>query len=276
MDLHGLDITSVFSEVEKEQLYIIPTNAEIKFVVFQIISMESPRHDGLGAGFYKSIWEIIVNDLCISIQSFFQNHEFPSGINHTLIALILKKEDAQTPADYRPISFCTSHYKIIAKVLANRMKLFLDKCIAPQQSAFIPGRSITDNAVITHEVIHILNKITGNCGYVALKLVLAKACDKMEWPFLLQIMRPFGFLDIFLNWIRVCSQLCHTQLSLMGSVQDMFALLVVYGKVVLSLHIYFYSSHISYLDIYTNCNINKNSWDSIWQKRGKNYSLMLC
>jgi hypothetical protein len=60
--------------------------------------------------------------------------------------------------DLRPISLCNVLYKMVSKLLANRLKLFIDKCISPEQSAFIEGRSIIDNALITIKIIHAMKR----------------------------------------------------------------------------------------------------------------------
>ncbi|PNX63931.1 ribonuclease H, partial [Trifolium pratense] len=74
---------------------------------------------------------------------------------------------------------------MISKVLANRLNICLDKCVFQEQSAFVEGRSILDNALISIEVIHALKrKTTGRIGELALKIDISKAYDKVDWGFL--------------------------------------------------------------------------------------------
>ena len=82
-------------------------------------------------------------------------------INHTLIALIPKVDNPSSTAQFRPISLCNSFYKIIAKILDNRMRPILKKIIDPVQSAFVPKRSIHDNILLTHEIMNKFKNMKG-------------------------------------------------------------------------------------------------------------------
>lgn len=86
--------------------------------------------------------------------------------------------------EYRPISICNVIYRIIAKTIANRLKLILDHVISPTQSAFMPNRLITDNIIIGHECFHKIRHCKNKKhGLVVLKLDISKAYDMVEWSF---------------------------------------------------------------------------------------------
>ncbi|GAU34127.1 hypothetical protein TSUD_66060 [Trifolium subterraneum] len=107
--------------------------------------------------------------------------------------------------DLRPISLCNVLYKMISKVLANRLKCCLDKCVSQEQSAFVEGRSIIDNALIAIEVIHALKrKIQGRTGELALKIDISKVYGKVDWGFLRGVMTKMGFSDVWIRWVMMC------------------------------------------------------------------------
>lgn len=108
-------------------------------------------------------------------------------------------------ADLQPIALCNLLYKILAKALANRLKLLLNNIISEYQSAFVPEMMITDNIIVAYETQHFLKrKRQGKEGYVALKVDMSKAYDRGEWNYLRAIMQHLGFCTRWINWIMEC------------------------------------------------------------------------
>ena len=95
-----------------------------------------------------------------------------------------KKISCFLPSDYRPISLCNVIYKLIAKCLANRLKPHLPDYIHPTQQAFIEGRRISDNVIVAQEITHSFALSTWKEKAFMLKIDLAKAFDRLEWPFI--------------------------------------------------------------------------------------------
>lgn len=125
--------------------------------------------------------------------------------NSTLIALIPKTKALRRVSDYRPISLCNVSYKIITKVIANRLKNVLNNLISETQSAFISGRVISDIIVFGHECIHAMKKKRkGVGGMTTLKLDMSKAYDHVEWVFLEKLMRKMGFEKWWVDLVTDC------------------------------------------------------------------------
>lgn len=142
---------------------------------------KSPGPDGMTPGFYQNHWAILEPDVTTFILDCLNNNNVPPSLNDTTIVLIPKKTAPDSVTDLRPIALCNVVYKIIAKVLANRMKKILGEIISENQSAFVPERLISDNILIAAEIGHFLhNKRNGSTGWTGLKLDMAKAYDRME------------------------------------------------------------------------------------------------
>lgn len=107
--------------------------------------------------------------------------------------------------DLRPISLCNVVYKILAKILVNRLQRVLPKCISKEHSGFISGRTILDNVMVATEIIHYLKcKTGGRKGEAALKIDINKAYDRVEWGYLFAIMERLGFDQQWIVWMRTC------------------------------------------------------------------------
>ena len=105
----------------------------------------------------------------------------------------------------RPISLCNVLYKIIAKVLTMRLRRVIMAVINPNQSTIVQGRQIHDNILVVHEILHSLKQgVDGVEGSMAIKLDMAKTYDRVEWPFLLEVMLKLAFHPKFCDWIREC------------------------------------------------------------------------
>ena len=117
-----------------------------------------------------------------AVLDFLNNGHMLPDINHTYIVLIPKVKNLEKMSDFRPISLCNVIYKIISKVLANRLKQVLPNIISRIQSAFVPGHLITDNVLLAYETLHTMHcRKKGKKGYMALKLDVSKAYDRVEW-----------------------------------------------------------------------------------------------
>ena len=116
-----------------------------------------------------------------SIWDFFKRYHPLKEENHTFIALVPKQLGPFDVNHFRPISLCNIIYKIISKILANRLKPLLHNIISPFQSAFVPTRNIQDNSILARELLHSLKSKRGRGGLMVLKIDIKKAFDRIEW-----------------------------------------------------------------------------------------------
>ena len=129
----------------------------------------------------------------------------PEGVNDTCIVLIPKVSHPSKLQEFRPISLCNVIYKVVSKCLVNRLRPLLQDIISPSQSAFIPGRMITDNALIAFECLHAISSNSDDrSSFCAYKLDLSKAYDRVDWGFLNKVLLKLGFQSEWVQRVMRC------------------------------------------------------------------------
>ena len=157
------------------------TADEIKAALFQMGPTKALGPDGMNAIFYQKFWHIVGDNVVSAVLEFLNTGYMPPALNHTFIVLIPKIKNPVKVSDFRPIILCNVIYKIIANVLANRLKQILLQIISPTQIAFMLGRLITDNMLVAYEALHTMHgKKKGKIGTLAMKLDISKAYDRVE------------------------------------------------------------------------------------------------
>jgi hypothetical protein len=131
-----------------------------------------------------------------AILLFFTSGCLLPNFNSNIIALIPKTNNEDTVEQFRPISIANFKFKVICKILADRLSSIMPAIISIQQRGFIKGRSIKDCICLSSEVVNVLHKKTFG-GNLALKIHMAKAFDIIYWCFLLKVLKSFGFSDLF-------------------------------------------------------------------------------
>lgn len=177
-------------------------------VVAALASMhpcKSPGPDGCPALFYKQHWATVGDDICRVVLEFLNDGVLPHGLNHTNVVLIPKVPNLCEMKDFRPISLCNVSYKLISKALSNRLKSILPLIIDGNQSAFIPGRLITNTNVLSSKIFHFMNHNQAKKRrYMAMKLDMSKAYDRIEWDFLAGVMAKMGFPCRWIDRVMSC------------------------------------------------------------------------
>ncbi|KAA3454599.1 Retrovirus-related Pol polyprotein LINE-1 [Gossypium australe] len=160
------------------------SNEEIKRAIFDMAPLKAPGSDGYHALFFQSQWDILGNDVCQWVKGVFDGRPIEAELNNTLIVLIPKKESPEDFSQFRPISLCSVLYKLVMKVIANRFKVIFPKLISQEQAGFIAGRNIVDNIILAQEVIHSMRCNRKGRKWMAVKLDLEKAYDRVSWDFI--------------------------------------------------------------------------------------------
>lgn len=176
------------------------SKGEIKQALFAMGPLKAPGPDGLNPLFYQSQWEVLGDFIVEKVRCMFVSEEEVRKVNDTNIVLIPKSEHPENIKDFRPISLCNVIYKILTKVLAVRLRGIMPKIISPNQCSFVPGRLGTDNIIVVQEVIHSMSMKKGNLGFMAIKIDLEKAYDRVRWSFIMKCLEelwlPPNLLDI--------------------------------------------------------------------------------
>eukprot|EP00253_Pinus_taeda_P032686 PITA_32686 len=175
------------------------TMEEVEEAVRNMPNDKAPGPDGFTINFYKACWNIVKQDIWEIVEDSRRSKTILKSLNSTFIALVPKVEEANTPEKFRPIALCNVIYKIISKVIANRVKMILPGIISQEQSGYMEGRQILDNILLAQEMIHSLHsrKEVG----MLMQLDLSKAYDKVSWTYLEAILEAFGFSKQWIKWI---------------------------------------------------------------------------
>ncbi|KAK3220120.1 hypothetical protein Dsin_014090 [Dipteronia sinensis] len=198
------DIT-VEGELSKEEKVKLEGNFSIEEAWEALCSCDgnkAPGPDGLNLNFIKENWVVIREDFLKFLKEFFKDGSIVKELNNTFIALIPKVSKPTTLKEFRPISLVGSKYKILAKILANRIKKVMNSVIGENQMAFIQNRQLVDSYVIAKEIIQNWRKEME--GGLIVKIDFEKAYDSVDFQFLDTMMEGMGFGYRWRQWIRCC------------------------------------------------------------------------
>lgn len=204
------DLVSDFSELE------------VLGALNQMAPLKAPGPDGMPPLFYQHFWEVMKYDVTNAVLSWSNTGTLPDPINHTLITLVPKVDNPELVTEFRPISLCNVLYKIYSKVLANKLKKFLPSLITEHQSAFAKDCLISDNIMVAFETFHHMkNHSSGRHGFMALKLDMSKAYDRVEWVYLEKLMERMGFCPRWIALVMSCVKMVTYSIKVNGEPMGM-------------------------------------------------------
>ncbi|XP_058776799.1 uncharacterized protein LOC131651145 [Vicia villosa] len=134
-------------------------------------------------------------------MSFFEGNFISRAVSSSFLTLIPKCKNPLSLNDYRPICLVGCMYKVVAKLLAGRLKGVLNSIISNSQSAFVPGRQLLDGVLVANEVVDFARKEGKNC--LLFKVDFEKAYDKVNWSFLRYMLKRMGFGDKWTRWMEL-------------------------------------------------------------------------
>ncbi|GJY00473.1 RNA-directed DNA polymerase, eukaryota [Tanacetum coccineum] len=205
---------------QKEDMERRISKEEVKRAVWDCGVDKSPGPDGFSFSFYRHFWPVIEKDVFEAVDYFFMYGEIPNGCNSNFIALIPKILDANMVKDFRPISLIGSLYKIIAKILANRLVGVLGDLVNEVQSAFVADRQILDGPFILDEVLQWCRRKKKHA--LIFKVDFEKAFDSVRWDFVDDVLNKFGFGERWRTWIQSCLRSSRGSILVNGSPTEEF------------------------------------------------------
>lgn len=209
------------SEEDKKECDQEIREEEIERAINQLNKKKSPGIDGLGTEFYICFKEVLVKILKEVFKDTFEKEEINERTRMGLMKLIYKRKGEKVDLkNYRPITMLNTDLKILAKVLANRLKEVMPSIIKTNQAYGVKGRDIADITMSIRDTIWYM-KEKNEDGYV-ISLDFEKAFDRVEHGYLFEVLRSFGFGENFIKWIEILYKGALTKIKCNGFLTDCF------------------------------------------------------
>lgn len=204
-----------------EKLVMIPSEEEVQSVLFAMPKNKAPGPDGYAAEFYWESWGIVGKDTIEAVREFFLGGRLLRQFNANTISLIPKVVGADQLSSFRPISLCSTVYKILARILKKKLKICVSDIVQRNQVGFVHDRLLCENVLLASELVKDFND-PGPTTRGCLKIDISKAYDNISWDFLLKVLQALELPDRFVGWIKECISTPAFSIAINGELQGFF------------------------------------------------------
>ncbi|CAI5928264.1 unnamed protein product [Closterium sp. NIES-65] len=190
------------------------TEQEVKKAFAAMAKNKSPGGDGLPKELFEAHWDLLGSSFMAMVKDFEKSATLPVEIKEAVTILLHKKGERDQLNNYRPITLLNFSYKVLARVIADRMKAVLHQVISPEQCGFLPGKRLSDAVALVADMIDAAKN--GNEDWFLLLVDFQKAFDSVSRDYLFQVLRRMGFSNRFVEWIEGLHKDTKTRLLVNG------------------------------------------------------------
>ena len=197
-----LDSVAKISDIQREECDLQITAAELTAALSSMKPNTAPGPCGWTAEFFRKFWDIFCPLFLEVVNEIYECGSFPESFSSSVITLIPKKgKDKRRVENLRPISLLPVPYKIIAKAMAVRLKKVVSSLVHTDQTGFLKGRYIGENIRLIMDIMEHTkrNHIKG----MLMQCDFQKAYDSINWEYLNEVIKAYGFGDKFRRWMSV-------------------------------------------------------------------------
>ncbi|XP_043725602.1 uncharacterized protein LOC122672168 [Telopea speciosissima] len=205
-------VPQVLEEADIFRMDSVPCESEIRAAVWDLDADSASGPDGFPGAFFRACWELVGSDVCKAVCFFFSSSHIPAGINNCLLALIPKVNGAASLDKFKSLCMGNFFCKILFKIMACRLEGVLSRLISSEQGAFQKGKVIHENITLASELANLMSAAIRGGG-LGLKIDIQKAYDTISWDFIFKVLRKFGFMKRWINWLRIL--LSSTRISIL-------------------------------------------------------------
>ncbi|CAK8530761.1 unnamed protein product [Lathyrus sativus] len=219
IDIEAMRMGKQLDMDQREYLTKTISEDEITKALKGIGDLKAPGLDGYGAKFFKTIWTTIKTDVIAAIKKYFEIGKIYKAFNSVVVSLIPKGQNSCEIKDYRPIVVCTTFYKIISKILTDRLGSVIPSVVNHNQAAFIPGQNIHNHIMLATGLIKDYTR-KGGTPRIMMQIDLQKAYDMVNWRALECIMKEMGFPNKFIQLTMLGITTLSYSFNIMGEYID--------------------------------------------------------